>query len=866
MDPQTILKKFIEIAGGPRESGYILAIAGDNLRDVPTSLDTATAKYTVIRPASEIALRYALWQTRGAPVLALVDQALAHRLPPDIVRRSARNRVHAVEPAELLSLVLGVYVIPMDDPALERLAMDHVDELRSKIGERTLPTVVDRELLDELLLDVLVGGKMRRADAGSLLALWLTDPPSWPTAVTELVKRQLPRIFALEGTILAWAASDPIRLEALLVHGVLLALDEAELPQSTWGKLWKLWEPQGMTMDTFRRSVTSLVHEALDKLGDKAAVYLKKAETIARKTLQPAILARSNDLPLGLDSLAESVAQRAADGEAVSHAEIEKLRKHRFATAKTAEIDVLEEMTRLSRYLAEPESASGVEVRAHVRAYQRTGAFADWAATRLRGAIASSLTHQKQAQVVLSRHAERRDRDNRAFADLLRADYVKTLNADGIVPLHRLWQYAPARPTSESDRLYVVVLDGCSYPVFLRLLAELSNDASPMGLRVDSKTQEAAGVPALSPLPTITSHARGALFLGEIPNDPWIAETTWREEREAATDPARFKQNKALGNRKRRLFLKGDLGDHGQGLLTAIQDASFVVVAVVFNAVDDQIGSSNTGSVVKVGAKEITAFVPSLRAALESGRRVVITADHGHSPYLGKTLRSGEGSTPRYVPLGPSDKVPEGFLEIDDGKLGGVNPGRKAFAYRMGAYLGMPQVGFHGGCGLEEMVVPLAEIVSGGVAADEPAWWFGGVVVEERETASTAADIGKAAAPFVSKNAPAVRAPKPTQAKLFPPEREASLAAIVGRLGLPDGLRAQLDMSEQAALAIVYESKSVRVTDIATTLARPPGRVPGLMARLVNKLHAGGFACLRRHALPDGEEEYVYVPQGKETL
>lgn len=860
MDAQTILKKLIEIAGGPRESGYILAIAGEGLRDVPTSLDTAAAKYAVIRPTSEIALRYALWQSHGAPVLALVDEALARRLPADIVRRSARNRVHAVEPSELLSLVLGVYVIPMDNAELERLAMDHVDELRDKIGQRTLPTVVDRELLDELLLDVVVGGRMRQENAGSLLARWLEDPPTWPAAVVALVKRQLPRIFALEGRILAWAVSDPARIELLLVHGVLLALDEAELPQSSWGKLWMLWSELELTMDTFRRSVTSLVHQALDKLGDKAVGYLKRAETIARRTLQPAVLARSNDLPLGLDNLAESVAQRAAEGEAVSHAEIEKLRKHRFAGAKAAEIAVLEEMARLSRYLAEPEGAWGVEVRAHVRAYQRTGAFADWTATRLRAAIAGSLTHQKQAQVVLSRHGERRDRDNKAFADLLRADYVKALNADGIVPLHRLWQHAPARPTSETDRLYAVVLDGCSYPVFLRLLTELSNDPSPIGLRVDAKTQEAAGVPALSPLPTITSHARGAIFLGEIPKDPWIAETIWRDEREAVTDPARFKQNKALGSRTRRLFLKGDLGDHGQGLLSAIRDASIAVVAVVFNAVDDQIGSSNTGAVVKVGAKEITAFVPSLRAALESGRRVVITADHGHSPYLGKTLRAGEGSTPRYVPLNAGDKVPEGFLEIEHGGLGGADPGRKAFAYRMGAYLGMPQVGFHGGCGLEEMVVPLAEVVSGGVAADEPAWWFGGVLVEAAEPTPSPA------APSVGKSAGPAQVAKPKQASLFPPEREASMAAIVDRLGLPESLRAQLDMSEQAALAVVYESKSVRVSDIASKLARSPGRVPGLMARLVNKLHAGGFACLRRHARPDGEEEYVYVPQGKETL
>ena len=60
-----------------------------------------------------------------------------------------------------------------------------------------------------------------------------------------------------------------------------------------------------------------------------------------------------------------------------------------------------------------------------------------------------------------------------------------------------------------------------------------------------------AGLPALSPLPTVTSHARGAIFLGELPNDPLVAETVFRDQDEAKTDKARFNQNAALGARSR---------------------------------------------------------------------------------------------------------------------------------------------------------------------------------------------------------------------------------------------------------------------------------------------------------------------------
>ena len=360
-----------------------------------------------------------------------------------------------------------------------------------------------------------------------------------------------------------------------------------------------------------------------------------------------------------------------------------------------------------------------------MRHYQRDGAFADWTAARLRTALAKSAGYRKEANRVLERYREHRDAENLSFAEALRSDYVKAVHAEGCVPLHRIWQHPPVHAPKGGQGLFLVILDGCSYPVFLELVAELASEVSPLGLRVDAISQHAHGAPALSPLPTITSHARSSIFLGEVPNDPWIAETIWRDTKESATDPARFKQNTALGTRSRKLFLKGDLADGGEGLFAALRNPELDVVAVVFNAVDDQIGSSNTGAAVTVRAGEISAFMPSLAEAFRARRRVLVTADHGHTPFWGKDMRVSEGMSARYRTLGPTEAAPPGFLEIDDGGLGG-GPGRKAFAWKMGAYQGQPQVGFHGGCSLEEMVVPLAWIVEGGVAADEPSWWYGG--------------------------------------------------------------------------------------------------------------------------------------------
>jgi len=860
MDPQVVLRRLVEMSGGPTERGYVLALMSTGLEALPTELSTSAGKYAVVHPTSEVSLRHLLWQAGGAPVLALLDEPLARRLPADLVRRARGARVHAVEPGEVLSLALGVRVVADDDPAMQQLALQQVDAIRAQLGQRTLPTVVDRDLLDELLLDVVAEGQLRKLAPGAILAEWCRHPPVVEPVVRDLLRRQLPRVHGLPGRVLSWAAPKKDRIEALVINGVLLALDEPELPPSVWGPLGEAPHAVELTPETFRHIVAGLARQALEGLGDGAAHYLARAESIGRKALTPSVLKRSEELPLGLKNLCVDTAQLAASGHAVGHDVIQRMRRHRFAAAHRADIDVLEEVARLSRYLAAAGPGGGATVATRVRHYQRNGAFADWSATQLRLSLAASTEHARAAEAVLDRYRTRRNEENHGFAELLQAGYTSALHAEGVVPLHQIWRNAPLRQASEERTgIYLGVLDGCSYPVFLRLVAELASEFKPIGLRVSAVSHEAHGVPALALLPSITSHSRGAIFLDEIPENPWIAETVWRDTEEARTDPARFRQNKALGTRSRKLFLKGDLADHGAALLGTLQDPGVEVVAAVFNAVDDQIGSSNTGATVMVKANQIAGLIPSLTAALAAGRRVVLVADHGHTPFVSRDLRAAdnirEAGSSRHRLLRGSEPVPEGFIEVGVEGLGGT-PGRKAFAWKIGVYQGSPQVGFHGGCSLEEMVVPLAELTAGGVAADEPAWWFAG------------AEGVASAAPLVAPPPPEPpRAPPPAprprlQGNLF--DREPLLAANLDRLGMPTELQTRLDASEQAALACVFQNQQARVSALAENLRRPRTRVPGLMARLVTKLHEGGFPCLRRKTLPDGEEQYEYVRQGTE--
>ena len=845
---QILLRKLLEQAGGTAEPGYVLVLDGEGLEDLPSQMQTPHGTYSVHRLGSEIRLRHTLWKAQGAPVIAVIPTTLASRLPPDLFRRARNQRVHALAPNDVLEVILGVRVVGADAPHLQALALENVDKMSLALSRRTLPTVVDRRLLMELLVDVSVGEDVRAQAPATLLAHWVEDPPVWSENVRRLVVDALPTLHGDEGRLLAWAVGvegPKERLRALVVHGAVLTVDAEEIPRDAWGPLWAAAGEVPIEMDRriLRRTLTRLVESALAELGDAAGPLLHDAEDIGRRKLSPpSVLATSRVLPLAFHDRCFELARRAAGGAAIAAAELEWLRSHRAAAMGKAELAVLEAMGRLSRYLDEPIPSGGT-VGDRVRRYQRSGSFADLAASGLRRAMAASARYLTEAKRLLERARQRRDQENLAFAQALEAGYEGALHHADVVPLHRLWKrlVAPVWQEQPDAHLYVVVLDGCSYPVFLDLLNELAQNAAfPIGIRPDADGR-VAGVPALSPLPTITSHARGAIFLGELPQDTLVAETVFRDQQEARTDKARFNQNAALGMRTRELFLKGDLTDGGERLLETLRDREVQVVATVFNAVDDQIGSSNTGAVVRIAPESIMAFRPSLETALRAGRRVLVTADHGHSPYVENTLRAGEGGTPRYSPLAAGAVVPNGFLEIDVGGLGGP-PGRRAFAWKSGVYLGGQQVGFHGGCSLEEMVVPLAWIEPNGLQADEPAWWY-----------------GRGALPIVE---PVRRAPEPpTSTPLPTPRPQLDLFDVGGRaasLPLPPDLLAKLGADERTFLVLLKENGSLKTSEIAAKMQKAPLRVNGLVRQLVRRLREASVELFTTETLPSGETLYRF--------
>lgn len=854
---QLLLRRLLDQAGGASETGYVLVIDGEGLESLPDQMPTPKGSYGVHRVASELGLRHLLWKAKGAPLIAVMPEDVARRIQhaPDLLRRARNQRVHALSVNDVLEVVLGVRVVGADTPYMQQLALEHVDRLGFAMSHRTLPTVVDRRLLTELLVDVSVGEQVRTRSPAQLLATWVQEPPCWSSSISQLVRDAMPSLHGDEGRLLAWALAEPsLRLRDLVVHGAVLTVEAAELPKAAWGPLWRAATEPPIEMDRriLRRTVARLAEETLAILGDAGSDLLAGADRVGRESLTPTQLQTSRVLPLAFSDRCHELAQQATAGKAISAADITWLASHRAARMHRGDLAVLESMGRISRYLDQPFSPE-LDLLEQVRDYQRGGAFVDLAMMQLRRALASSVHYHAEANKLLAACRERRDRENRHFAETLAGGYEAALHREGLTPLHRLWRrtVAPVWQSEPDARLFLVVLDGCSYPVFLELLYSLAQDSSfPLGIKPD-QGGHVHGLPALSPLPTITSHARGAIFLGELPNDPLVAETVFRDQDEAKTDKARFNQNAALGSRSRRLFLKGDLTDGGQALLSALDDDSLSVVGVVFNAVDDQIGSSNTGATVKISPEDITGFKPALRVALKAKRRVLITADHGHSPFVDKALRSGDGKTPRYTVLGKHDPVPDGFIELDVAGLGGP-PERRAFAWRSGAYLGGSQVGFHGGCGLEEVVVPLAWIERDGLHADEPAWWYGRGALAEVTTEA------RPVRPPIVTPLPSDElqpASAKTQLSLFNPADKAE------SLPLPKELLAKLSLDERSVLVLLRETGSARASELAERLKKNPGRLNGLMRSLRRTLHAGGHVLFSDEVLPSGETMYRYRPK-----
>lgn len=849
-----LLQGLARSADALARGGYLLVQDGDAFAEPPDTVPLPTgASARVVRIGSELALRHALWKHDGLPLVALVPGSL--QLPADLLQAAERHRVHTLTGDEVLSAVLRTRVVGVDDAELRELALEHAAAIQAHLERRTTPTAVDRALLERMLVEVvdeLEDLRLAQDGPGVLLAAWVRRPPAWRGAVARLAAASLRETHGEPGRALGWVLGDPhTRAHAMVVYGAVLSAD-GEVPAAAWGPLAPLADPASSPLRAHglaRDQVVSLAREAAEALGHAARPLLDEADGLARSLVQTSMVRGSTLLPAAFEDGAQAVASALAAGELVAPEQLAWLRGHVLAHTEAARLGLLEHLARLVRYLTHPRE-SAPRATALAAAYLADHAHADACARLVERSLASVAAHHAEAGAVLDRVYAARDAANEAFATALAQNYEGTLfsREDGCIGLHKVTGdvVRPRLSQPRCERTFLVVLDGCSVPVFLDLLEQLADPEKPHRIGLELGPAKSLRLrPGLAPLPTITSHARGALFVGNIPEDAFVAETQWKQLDERKTDPARFRQNPELGGASRQLFLKGDLSDGGRGLTQALVGDT-AVVAAVFNAVDDRIGSHDTGAAWRMQVEDITGLLPALHAALDHGRTVLLTADHGHTPFRSKALRVGPGSTPRYLSLGRDAVPPPGFLEVDTEALTG-RPGRTAFAWRSGVYRGSIQVGFHGGCALEEVVVPVAWLARNGPAADRPAWW---------EADAAAVPPRRAAPPPPRRPRPSAAPPPASAPPASPPpasEPPAPPPAVV-----PASASGWLDRipSGPHRTAMAYLAEHGACTERELTQLLGGARKVRSFSRKVEALSALAPFRVCVQALPDGNKRF----------
>jgi hypothetical protein len=455
---------------------------------------------------------------------------------------------------------------------------------------------------------------------------------------------------------------------------------------------------------------------------DTAELFLSQADAIDL-AFSSAILPRGFELRLA--AVAEALKKGDAEEAA---ARLQFARRHRLAGRRDHRLAAAEAAVALVRRRSSRDAPSVTAFGGAAAAYAAEGAFLDEAVRLL--SEGDTLPELAQAYASLAAQAESaRAPSMAAFARLL-VDWSRSEPVPDarIVPLERLLAEIVA-PIARDAPVLLVVCDGMSLPVAHELARDLLEEnwapAAPEG-----RGPWPVGVALL---PTVTEASRASLLSGRgVVGGQSV-------EKEG------FSTNRALGavsgpTRPPVLFHKAELvGPSGTALPTHVRelvaDPDQRVVGVVVNAIDDQLGR---GEQVRLGwgLSSLRPLGWLLDAAIEAGRVLVLTADHGHvlhGPISALRALPGGGERRRTAPPAPE----EGEVEVAGPRVL-LGQGKVVLPTDDRRRYGGHKYGYHGGATAEEVLVPvevLARRLPTGWRhrpAEAPAWWKG-----EKETVPT---------------------------------------------------------------------------------------------------------------------------------
>lgn len=731
-----------------------------------------TQRFRVVPVHSELELRAALLSA-PPPVVALIDYTT--ELPPDVQVRLAGRGLRFPSEERRLSRKFGGAPLSMELLACQPLCRALLDDGEENLGEVPgLSVSLEhgfRILLERrvryrrsvlLTVERILEFAAERSDAleqdrrlclpaeDRLAAEWLSFLERTAGKVAVLVWRAWERGQGRQGAALALVLETTAQSLTGYLRGTLVQLLErlepglgqlvVREPQTLqrWGEaaahLGRSWEPGSPIWDATLR-------EAEAMLPDPAASEALRDS----RWLRQSYFYWKDDLARHLGRLA---ARPTVEDFVAARIALERLQRHTLGEQpqNSGRIERAQMALRLGGYLLdrkktlEATTAHGREVVARLASHYLTdGAFVDYARAVGRGGPGRSSDGGERDDkldeairlVVATVDALRDQLDERfahALPEWLRDRRpIRQQTGQGVLPIEEALERLGADflKGHKERKLLVLVMDGMAWPNAVELLLSLEEELGGRHAPLCWLPEGRERLPVLAALPTTTEVSRAALFAGKLPRSGQLLSTI--------QDVARFAEHAALNKQSDqtpRLLLRPDLetstGDARREAIDLILSPARVV-GVVVNAIDDQLHGSRQVH-LRYRASTIKPLGPLLDAAAESGRAILLCADHGHVPgsrleYVGYRTTGG-GSRWRTL---AEDETPKRHELLLDGE-GVWRPRGKskvAVLYREVDTYGVgASAGEHGGVSLTEMVVPALLLGSVSlrkqVAADDP--------------------------------------------------------------------------------------------------------------------------------------------------
>lgn len=708
-------------AGAAEDHVLVLVYDHPALAEPSPSANLVGQTWRIRKVTGELTLRDALLE--AGRLVAIVPQSFV--VPMDLAGRAWLGRPARVRPRDLVSALTHRPCEPIGDEALARAVEASLPRLQEMSGGWSVGGPVTVREIRNVLLGLQLGGghRLDREAPERQLAHWIVDgAPDVTSAglLTEALRQEHGKV----GDWLAWSLTDG-SLEALVAAGALAGTPE--------GIAVSPLISSGLSVSD-RHRLRSMVEQAVRLAWEQNPTLARRSleEAERRSTSLDALLAPFHPLLSGLlDRYLGEAAKRAAAGSPEDDSRLEALSTNLHLSDRLAAYEPVRELSRLARFVAVTKVPHAPTLEVWASMARQDIAWADLAFRRARRGLQGNVGPRiaAAAKLMLQQVATRRDELNTAFAHWLAEHWSGVAGQTDVrqtFALHHLSRLVLLPLLKRGERVLLVVLDGCDLASFVDLMSQSDADHQVvLGLPTvtdpdaweDLKAGGAWRV-AMAPVPTVTSHARRALFAGDIPRSSAL-DATEEVAANASHDKKAFQANPALGEHGRTLFLKGDVGDLGESVREALA-GSDPLVAVVLNDVDDSLSSKETTPMgpwrLELLGRQAAGW---LQEALDAGWVVLVTADHGHTPYVGSDRKLGAAGVGSRIASEPGP----GVVTITDGPLPD-SPLHLLTGF--GTWRSVQRRGWHGGASLEEVFVPLAFLQRGAVHAEAfrpPVWW-----------------------------------------------------------------------------------------------------------------------------------------------